>query len=113
MTIYERIRNRRKELGLSADDVASDLGISRATLYRYESSDIEKLPASIIGPLSKILQTTPAYLMGWEKCDENFYKLSESEITLINFFRDLNSLGKEEALKRINELTRMNEYTDK
>lgn len=65
MEVYERIKARRKELGLSADDVAAALGVSRATVYRYESADIEKLPTQIIAPLSKILRCSPAFLMGW------------------------------------------------
>lgn len=65
MEVYERIKARRKELELSADDVASALGVSRATIYRYESADIEKLPTQIIAPLSKILRCSPAFLMGW------------------------------------------------
>lgn len=67
MEVYERIKNRRKELGLSADNVADALGVSRATIYRYESADIEKLPTTIIEPLSKILRCSPAYLMGWSE----------------------------------------------
>lgn len=67
MTIYERIKKRRKELNISAEELAKALNVSRATIYRYESSDIEKLPTTILEPLSKILQTTPAYLMGWEE----------------------------------------------
>lgn len=65
MTIYERIKNRRKQLGISVDDVADALGVSRATIYRYESAEIEKVPASIIDKLAAVLQTTPAYLMTW------------------------------------------------
>lgn len=72
MNVHERIKQRRKELGISADDVANALDISRATVYRYESSEIEKLPTSIIEPLSKVLKTTPAYLMGWDaQVEEN------------------------------------------
>lgn len=67
MEVYERIKARRKELGLSADNVANALGVSRATIYRYESADIEKLPTTIIEPLAKILQCSIAYLMGWEE----------------------------------------------
>lgn len=67
MTIYERIKQRRKELGLSAETVAEALGVSRATVYRYESSDIEKVPASVLTPLAEILETTPAFLMGWDE----------------------------------------------
>lgn len=67
MEVYERIKNRRKELGLSAENVADALGVSRATVYRYESADIEKLPTTILEPLSKILHCSPAYLMGWNE----------------------------------------------
>ncbi len=69
MTTGERLRTLRKELGISADDVAKALGVSRATIFRYEKGDIEKVPGSVLEPLSKILHTTPAYLMGWESDD--------------------------------------------
>lgn len=62
----DRIKQRRKELDLDADFVAKELGISRATYYRYENKDIEKVPISALAPLAKILHTTPEYLMGWE-----------------------------------------------
>lgn len=60
------MRTLRKELGISADDVAKALGVSRATVFRYEKGDIEKVPGSMLEPLAKVLHTTPAYLMGWE-----------------------------------------------
>lgn len=66
MKIGERIRQRRKFLGLSVDELAEKLGKNRATVYRYESSDIEKLPTTVLEPLADALKTTPAYLMGWE-----------------------------------------------
>ena len=40
MTIGERIKKRRTELGLSVDDIAEKLGKGRATVYRYENGDI-------------------------------------------------------------------------
>ena len=67
MTVGSRIREFRKRLGLSVDDVAEKLKKNRATIYRYESDDIENLPAPILEPLAKVLQTTPAELMGWEQ----------------------------------------------
>lgn len=66
MTIGGRIKARRIQLGLSADEVAVALNKNRATVYRYESEDIEKLPTTVLEPLAKVLRTTPAYLMGWE-----------------------------------------------
>lgn len=69
MSIGERIKKRRQELNLSVEDIAKVLNKNRATVYRYESDEIENMPTSVLEPLSKILNTTPAYLMGWE--DEN------------------------------------------
>ena len=65
MTTGDRMKARRKELKLSAEDVAAALNVSRATIFRYEKGDIEKLPGTALEPLAKVLQTTVAYLMGW------------------------------------------------
>lgn len=67
MTVGERIKYRRQELGMSADDLATRLGKNRATVYRYESDEIENLPLNILEPLAKILNVSPAYLMGWSE----------------------------------------------
>lgn len=70
MTIGERIKKLREEKGMSVDKLAELIGKNRATIYRYESNDIEKLPTSVLEPLCKTLGTTPAYLMGWETGEE-------------------------------------------
>lgn len=72
MQIGERIKRRREELGLSADQVADRIGKNRATVYRYESNDIKNFPIEILTPLAEVLQTSPAYLMGWELGDSQF-----------------------------------------
>ena len=71
MTIGERIKKRRTEIGMTVDDLADAIGKNRATIYRYESADIEKLPITILEPLAKVLRTTPAELMGWSKDESN------------------------------------------
>ncbi|WP_200801344.1 helix-turn-helix domain-containing protein [Clostridium sp. Marseille-P2415] len=62
----QRIKERRKQLDMSADDVASQLSVSRSTIFRYENGQIEKIPANVLEKLAEILKTTPAYLMDWE-----------------------------------------------
>lgn len=64
--IGKRIKERRLKIGLSVDELAEKLGKNRATLYRYENGDIENLPLNILEPLAQALNTTPAYLMGWD-----------------------------------------------
>ena len=67
MTVGERLKTLRKEKGISVDKLAEIIGKDRATIYRYESSEIEKMPTSVLEPLCKALNTTPSYLMGWEE----------------------------------------------
>ena len=67
MRIGERIKQRRLELGYTADTLAKLLNKNRATIYRYENGDIENMPIDVLEPLAKALNTTPAYLMGWQE----------------------------------------------
>ena len=63
----KQMKKRRKQLNMSADELAEKLGVSRSTIFRYEKGDIDKVPADHIEKLAKALRTTPAYLMGWEE----------------------------------------------
>lgn len=67
VTVGERIRKRRKQLKMSVDELAKLVGKNRATIYRYESDEIENMPYDVIEPLAKALNVSPAYLMGWEQ----------------------------------------------
>lgn len=66
MTTGELIRARRKEIAMSAERLAEKVGVSPATIYRYEKGDIEKVPVDVLKNIATALNTTPAYLMGWE-----------------------------------------------
>lgn len=110
MNIGERIKNLRKERGLSVDFVAEKLNKNRATIYRYESNEIENLPISILEPLAKLLGTTPAYLIGCE--EKTDIKVSQDEKHLIEIYEKLNDIGKREATKRIEELTHIPIYSN-
>lgn len=69
MNVGERIKKRRKQLKLSVDELAKKLGKNRATIYRYESNDIENMPYEIVEPLAKALNVSPAYIMGWDEAE--------------------------------------------
>lgn len=64
MTIGERIRDLRKERGISVDALASQLGVSKTTIYRYEDSTIEKIPLQIFDKICDIFGVSAAELMG-------------------------------------------------
>lgn len=71
MSIGQRIRARRKEMGMSVDELAARLGKDRSTVYRYEKGDIENLPLDVLQPIADALDTQPAELMGWVKKDSH------------------------------------------
>lgn len=61
--IGQRIKSLRKAQHLSAEDLASTIGVSPATIYRYESADIANMGIDKIQPLADALHTTPEYLL--------------------------------------------------
>lgn len=65
MEMNEKIKNRREELGLTLQDVGDYLGVTKATVQRYESGEIKNIKLESIEKLAKILKISPAYLMGW------------------------------------------------
>lgn len=91
MDVGKRIKERRKELNMSVDELAQRLNKNRTTVYRYEKGDIENLPMDILGPLAEALNTTPAYLMGWDN------KPISAMDTITDYYRL--SIGREDNIR--------------
>ena len=62
MSVGNRIRQRRLELGLSGEEVGKMLGVNKTTVYRYEKGEIDKMPIEVVEKLSVALRTTPAVM---------------------------------------------------
>lgn len=77
-TIGKRIKERRKLLGLSAEDLAAMVGMSPATIYRYEKGDIKKVDTTKLTPIAQALETTEADLMGWTEATKNNSSTAEN-----------------------------------
>lgn len=74
MEIYQRIKALRERRGLSQEDLANLLGYKdRSTIAKIEKG-INDITQSKIIAFAQALNTTPAYLMGWE--DEQHKSLS-------------------------------------
>ncbi|NDO18450.1 helix-turn-helix transcriptional regulator [Lachnospiraceae bacterium MD329] len=67
MEFKDLIKKRRHELGLTLAEVGKITGVSKATVLRWESGEIANIRRDKIEKLAQALQTTPAYLMGWEE----------------------------------------------
>lgn len=69
MNMGDKIKYRRKQLKITADQLGDMIGKNRATIYRYEKNEIEDMPYTIVTKLSKALNLSPSYLMGWDEQD--------------------------------------------
>ena len=78
--IGQRIKERRKELDMTADELGRRIGKNRATVYRYENGDIENLPIDVLKPIAKALDIAPQYLMGWNIDTEATSKKTEPTV---------------------------------
>ncbi len=66
MGIGQRIKRQREAIGMSQEELAQKLGYkSRSTINKIESG-INDITQSKVIEFAQALDTTPAYLMGWE-----------------------------------------------
>lgn len=96
MGLKENIRKRRLELHLTLEEVSKQLNVSKPTLQRYESGVISNIPADKIEKLADLLETTPAYLMGWntDQNETNKISLTNDELDLLKKYNSLDDMGK-------------------
>ena len=68
MTIIgDNIMQRRKQLGLTQEELASRMGYkSKSTINKIELG-INDIPQSKVVKFAEVLGTTPAHLMGWDE----------------------------------------------
>ena len=84
--IGRRIKERRQELNISAVELADRLGLSKATVHRYENGDIRNIKLPVVESMARALRLNPLWLIG--KSDQ----------------KEADSMGDEDLLVMIDEL---------
>ncbi|MBT0944463.1 helix-turn-helix domain-containing protein [Streptococcus lutetiensis] len=92
MDIGAKLKQRRLDEKMSAEELAKRLGVSKTTIYRYEKGEIAKVPTETLEKISKILNTSPAYFMDWSDIPNN----TKSDIVVI--YDKLNQTRQEKVL---------------
>lgn len=70
MNLSTVLKEQRKKLGLTLAGIAEEMGVSEATVQRWESGNIKNIRQERIAKLAEVLRVTPAHLMGWESSRE-------------------------------------------
>lgn len=67
MTLGQKLKFKREELGLTQGYIAKKVGVATQTIFKYENEIVTNIPLDRLELLADALNVTPAYLMGWEE----------------------------------------------
>lgn len=101
-TIGDRIKERRLAAGITQEALGIKTGVSKVTIHKYEANIITNIPSDKIESISKSLNTTPAYLMGWEE-PPNVVPLQSIETVQIPVYGKVPAGPPAEAIEYIEE----------
>ena len=103
----ERMKALRSQSDITLRDMAERIGVSEATVQRYESGKISKVPYKAIVEYAKCFHVTPKYLMGWE--NEPSVDLIElaSKYDDTKYTIEIDKNDPEESINRITKTTEM------
>lgn len=124
MTIGQIIYSRRKQLGLTLEDVGNAVGVGKSTVKKWEDGYISNMKRDKIALLAKVLDISPVILvssnnsmdvslpsMVEDKVEEylsSLYLPTDERRTLtkemISKFETLSVTGMKKAIERIDEL---------
>ena len=99
MSMGIRIKERRKEMHMTQDELGEKLGVQKSAVAKWENGRVENIKRSVIQKMADILECSPVYLMGFEE-DMPKEELSEDEIQLLAYYRNVNQEGKDFILKQ-------------
>lgn len=94
--IGQRIKEKRKEAGLNQKELAAKVGLSEASVSKYEHGKVEDATHNMLNKFADVLGVSIAWLLGLEeKPKESASPLSTEEKRLVDGFRSLNRAGKD------------------
>lgn len=86
MDIGHKIKQLREQANLTQTDVGNFLGVTKATVARYENGEIDIKRTTAI-KLAEIFNTSPACIMGWTDTQKDKCELSDREKALVFSYR--------------------------
>jgi len=97
-TLGERIKEQRTLMQMTQEELAEALCVKKSTVSMYENDKVD-IKGSILVEISKVLNTSPNYLLGLEDSDEDLMEL-------VSIYKALkNPKIKQVALAQIRELS--------
>lgn len=86
--IGERIKQLRKEAGLTQEELANLLGLKKVSIQKYENGGIVNLKTETIEKLGEIFKISPAKIMGWDKFDDIDTTQIKKDIQILDIIKE-------------------------
>lgn len=103
--IGKRIKELRKEKGMTLEELGNKVGAGKSTVRKWEEGIVENMKRDKIIAVANALGCTPEYLMGYTK-DE----ISTKYQVLLNFVSSLNADGIAKLIDYAEELSEHPKY---
>lgn len=112
-TIANRIKQGLSIRNMKQADLVEKTKIGKSSISTYISGAYEPKQRNIY-KIAKALDVNEAWLMGYdvpmERANSNNTNLNDKATILLDSFNNLNDEGKDEAIKRVKELTELSKY---
>ena len=69
-TMGLRIRQKRRELDLTLEELGSRLGVQKSAVSKWEKGEVINIKREYIDKMASIFDVSPQWLMGYEKASE-------------------------------------------
>lgn len=95
IAIGHRIKEKRKETGLTQKELAQKVGLSEASISKYEHGKVEDVTHNMLIKFAEVLNVPISWLLGIDETPQTpLPSLSAEEKHLIGNFQSLNRTGK-------------------
>lgn len=106
--IGNRIKYARNLRDVTLDDIAKKVGVAKSTIQRYEAGKITNIKIPVVESIAIALKVNPSWIVGKS---EHMELPSQKVPKIMQYYNQLNNIGKHEAEKRVEELTHLSKYT--
>lgn len=97
---HKRIQALREDSGVTLKDMANLIGVSEATIQRYENGKIYEIPYKAIIAYAEKFNCSPSYIMGWTNSNDTT-PLSPKDRQLLSDYHSLDEYGKTAVLETV------------
>lgn len=122
MSIGKRIKELRKSINMTQEELGELLGVKKAAVQKYENETIINLKIDTLRKLSEIFEVAPSYIMGCTKFDDEYdldkikeeikfiESLEDKQREIFLMIKQLNDEGINKILTVIEDLNEIPKY---